>query len=277
MEQEPLPLDAPDPPGLEAAIAFQRDLYLYWRAAQAGGGLPLTARRYVARPALRRLRARLAAAAGTPLTDDAANLAEADDLRLFFARRLLERLRLLRATPEEDRLLPAPEREMARYLAHPLARRLRIGARLWVAGGWWPDRPDPRGEPPRLMAPAPPRLALARRRLLEALSALEPGEASALPPAGASLGTTRARPPERRLSTAPGEEPAVRAALLGPLAWMGFVVPEPGQMGEAPRACQAGATLVALHEEAPAEHALPEAGGRVIAQANLEVLAYPPL
>jgi hypothetical protein len=282
MEQESLP-QAPDVPGLETAIAFQRDLYLYWRAAQTSGGLPLTSRHYVARPTLRRLRARLAAAAGIPPTSEEADPAEADDLRLLFLRRLLERLGLLRAAPEDDRLMPAPESEIARYLAHPLSRRLRIGARLWVAGGWWPDRPNPRGEPPRLMAPAPPRLAVARRRLLESLSALAPGEPIAVPMSGAPAsrprGATRTRAPERlRLSTAPGEDSSVRAALLGPLAWMGFVVPEPGQASETPHACQAGAPLAALREEEePAVTPLAEASGRVLAQANLDVLAYPPL
>jgi hypothetical protein len=66
----------------------------------------------------------------------------------------------------------------------------------------------------------------------------------------------------------------VRAALLGPLAWMGFVVPE---ADEAPRTCQAGTPLLALREEEPVASILPEVSGRVIAQANFELLAYPPL
>ncbi|MBF6591721.1 MAG: helicase-associated domain-containing protein [Ktedonobacterales bacterium] len=283
MARTELPTGADDATGMTEAIRFQRDLYLYWRAAQAAGGLPLTTRRYVARPALRRIRERLAAPASAARADAAAraDLAEGEEARLLFIRRLLERLGLLRAAPEESRLLTAPESEMARWLAHPLARRLRIGARLWVAGGWWPDQPDPRGEPPRLMAPAPPRLAIARRHTLEFLAALAPGDLVPVP-GGAALPAATARTPRRRPSPkrlpsiAPGEDETLRAALLGPLAWLGFVLPT----AHAPlTTCQAGVALAALRDREETEElpALAERGGRLILLPNLEVVAYAPL
>jgi hypothetical protein len=263
------------PPGFDEAIRFQRDLYLYWREAVAMGSLPLTSRRYVVRPALRRIRERLAAPAGGS-TDAAADLSEGEDLRLLFVRRLLERLSLLRTSPDDPRLLPAPQGEMARYLSHPLGYRLRICARLWVAGGWWPDRPDPRAEPPRIMTPAPPRLALARRRLMDALVAQAPGGIIALPSGDLARqtrimrasGSGRLRGHERqRTLTAPGEEEIARAALQGPLAWLGLVAAEEGGIFRASQA------LPALREEAE----LTEPASRVIAQPNLELIAYPPL
>lgn len=160
---------------LACATRFQRDLYLYWHVARTTGGLPLTARGYATRPALRRVRVRLFAPDATPDTSlQQPDTAEADDPPLYFLRRLLERLGLLRAAPDKSRLVAADRADMARYLALPLSERLRICARLWVAGGWWPDRLDPHAEPPRLMVPAPPRVALARRRLLHELATSEP-------------------------------------------------------------------------------------------------------
>ncbi len=69
---------------IESAIAFQRDLYLYWRAAREIGELTLTSRGFLARSTLRRLRAQW------PISHD--DRAEADDPRLYYLRRLLERL-----------------------------------------------------------------------------------------------------------------------------------------------------------------------------------------
>src|SRR6185437_14520569 len=108
------------------------------------------------------------------------------DPRRYFLRRLLERLGLLRALTEsteaagpaetprqaEGRLVAADPTVMARFLAHPLAERLRICVRLWVAGGWWADgKPgDAPSSPHGLHTPAQPRVALARRRLVEGLS-----------------------------------------------------------------------------------------------------------
>jgi hypothetical protein len=281
--------EVPNNVGLADAVRFQRDLYLYWRAASGGSGLPLTTRRFVARPALRRVRTALEATppsgARTPETDG--DLAEGEDLRLFFVRRLLERLGLLEATPDAARLVAAERAVMARFLAHPLAERLRICARLWVAGGWWPDRPQATMEPPRLRAPAPPRLALGRRRALEALGACATGERVAIPPAplAAARATPHkrtARPHETARSTvastaAPeAESDTLRAALLGPLAWMGFVVREMADGPGVAHACRAGIALGAVRPEADVS-ALVERYGRVVIQPDLSLMAYPPL
>ena len=149
---------------LSAAARFQRDLYLYLRAAREMEGLPLTTRGYVSRPALRRVRALLQAADGHALAESDADLAEVDDGRLFFLRRLLERLGLLTkdeaAERATQRLVVAPSDQIAAYFARSLAERLRICARVWVAGGWWPDAPDTRAAVPGVMTPAAPRIAL---------------------------------------------------------------------------------------------------------------------
>jgi len=272
--------------GLDEAVRFQRDLYLYWREAGDGGGLPLTSRRFVARPALRRIRSALAAATpgAEPPTGGESDPAEAEDPRAFYLRRLLERLGLLRAAPDGSRLLAAERGEMARFLGHPLAERLRICARLWVAGGWWPDRPNPSAEPPRLLTPAPPRLALARRRTLEMLAAGAVGDTIPIPPGAgemAKAATRRTRPARRREPPRPaggpgeGEDETLRAALLGPLAWMGFVAPEAASGGAA-ASCRAGVALAALRAE-PDDAALAEGHGRVVVQGDLSIVAYPPL
>ena len=206
-------------PGLAEAVRFQRDLYLVWQfAAAESGGLPLTGRGYLTRATLRGLRALLAAAEGLSVPATGADVSETEDVRLHFIRRLSQRLGLLRLAPsagadersrttarasEGGRLIAAEREEMARYLDHPLAERLRICARLWVAGGWWPDQPDGRGPPPRVMTPAPPRLAVARRRLLDALAAAVPNAAYPLPP-------LRAETPAQRRSRAQGRAGAQR-------------------------------------------------------------------
>src|SRR5215468_9523323 len=85
------------PAALAEAIRFQRDLYLYWRTVRAVGSLQLTARRFVARPALRRLRMALAAeSSDTSNREQRDTVSERDDTRLLYLRRLLERLGLLR-------------------------------------------------------------------------------------------------------------------------------------------------------------------------------------
>src|SRR5438132_10743022 len=99
---------------LAGATRFQRDLYLYWHVARTPGGLPLTTRGYVTRPALRRIRARLFAPDATPETSQRQlDAPEAEDASLFFLRRLLERLGLLRAAPDKSRLLAADHTDMA--------------------------------------------------------------------------------------------------------------------------------------------------------------------
>ena len=90
---------------LGEAARLQRDLYLYWRAARDANGLALTPRGHVGRLGLRRVRARLHAPdpRGLPPGDGP----ETEEPRLYFARRLLERLRLLRPSPDERTLLAA--------------------------------------------------------------------------------------------------------------------------------------------------------------------------
>src|SRR5258706_410361 len=165
-------------PGIAEAVRFQRDLYLYWQCVGAAGGLALTSKLYVSRPALRRVRARLAAADGAlaPIQD----VPEVDDARLLYLRRLLERLGLLQMN--EGRLVAARRDVMARFLAQSVGERLRLCVRVWVAGGWWPDHLDSRVAPPRPLVPALPRLALGRRRLVELLSERAPGDLAVVPP-----------------------------------------------------------------------------------------------
>lgn len=259
----------------QVAATFQRDLYLYWRAVQSvPAGLPLTARDYLTRQGLRRVYSRLAAAEGRTAESPATEL---EDERLFFLRRLLERLGLLRRA-EGDSLIAAPRAEIERYLAHPLGERLRICARLWVAGGWWPDRPDPRVLPPRPLVPAPPRIALVRRRLLDSLAELPPGGTLPLPreplaPTAPRPVRTRGKPGAARQSTdRAGEAATQRAALLGPLRWLGFVA------CDEETAAHATVTVAtcALRPQTPPD-AVSEPRGPITALPNLTVIAYPPL
>lgn len=291
-------------PGLAEAIRFQRDLYLYWRTARALGSLPLTTRRYVTRPTVRRLRAALALDPDLPLTEADAGRAEAEDPRLFFLRRLLERMTLLRLSDDGTRLEPGPDGEIARFATLPLATRIRTCARLWVAGGWWPDKPDPRAEPPRTRLPAPPRLALARRRLLERLSALEPGDLVPVPrpstPSPGAQNPPRTAVPRLRvlpsdtstsgssyLAQIPSDDVAtVRAALDGPLRWLGLVALGSDEaQSETPRA---GVAILAIRATPAAEgsesaledppYMFPrEVAGRVVIQPDASVIAFPPL
>lgn len=261
--------------GIEEAVRFQRDLYLYWRAVCRANGLALTSRGYVSRPALRSPRADLAAAAGT--VSDSADVAEPEEPRLLFLRRLLERFGLLRT--QGGRLLATDLRDMERFLARPFAERLRLAVRVWVAGGWWPDRIDPRAEPPRLLTPAPPRIAVARRRLTETISTLNPGERRPLPlsvtiAANGKRPTRRSTQVEARALAQAGEVDTIRAAVLGPMAWLGLVLPdEPAQHFSATRAA-------ALLRAEQLRHELDEpreTPGRVVVQANFSIVTYPPL
>lgn len=278
-------------PGLAEAVRFQRDLYLVWRIAAESGGLPLTGRGYLTRAALRGLRAQLAAADGLSLPANGADVSETEDVRPHFLRRLSQRLGLLRLAPSAGadernrptahggdgaRLIATEREEMAHYLDHALAERLRICARLWVAGGWWPDQLDGRGSPPRVMTPAPPRLAVARRRLLDALAAATPGAMYPLPPLRAE--TPAQRPPAAVRVAAQGGDAAIQAAaLLGPLAWLGFVSPGQDQAGEGTaHTYQVCAPARALRPDEPAPD-LREAHGRIVALPNLTLVAYAPL
>jgi hypothetical protein len=280
-------------PGLAEATRLQRDLYLYWSGVARAGGVALTGRGSVARPALRRLRDDLAAGAPTA-TDGASadgNAAEADQPRLLFIRRALERLALLRSVAgdagETRRLEAADTRAMGRYLARSLAERSQTLLRLWVGAGWWPDRLDPRADPPGLLTPAPPRVAVARRRLLEDIASLEPGAiipapgparpARALTSHGRDARAARRRtpthPPARSLALAPDD--AAAAALAGPLTWLGVVVWDQA-VGEW-RAGLPGAALRAEERGASEDTvALVETHGRVVAQSDLSVIAYAP-
>ena len=265
---------------IENAIAFQRDLYLYWRAAREIGELTLTSRGFLARSTLRRLRAQW------PLSHD--DRAEADDPRFYYLRRLLERLGLLRVSSESSgattiaesrRLVAAESATMARYLAHPLAERLRICARLWVAGGWWPDG-KPSGDASTLHTPAQPRIALARRRLIEMLAALEPGSSVDIPGVATTadhapriIGATATRRKPRGIAEERNE--TMRAALVGPLQWMGLVVKgEDSASGERRLVVSCG--MLALRNE-PDDALTPETPGRVVIQPNMDIVAYQPL
>lgn len=263
-------------PSIEEAATFQRDLYLYWWAARELGELALTSRGFLTRPALRRIRSQW------PVSDD--DRPEANDPRRYYLRRLLERLGLLRVPIEPSKasanggLVAADTEIMARFLAHPLAERLRICTRLWVAGGWWPD-----GKPLRvstgLHTPIQPRIALARRRLIEMLTALEPGVPVEIP--GVSLvedhapriiGATPRRKP-RDIANERNE--AMRAALAGPLQWMGLVVRRETD-GAGERRLIASYSMLALRSE-PDDATVRETPGRVIIQPNLDIVAYQPL
>ena len=263
---------------LSAAARFQRDLYLYLRAAREMEGLPLTTRGYVSRPALRRVRALLQAADGHALAESGADLAEVDDGWLFFLRRLLERLGLL--TKDEaaervtQRLVVAPADQIAAHFARSLAERLRICARVWVAGGWWPDAPDTRAAVPGVMTPAAPRIALERRQLIESLAMMRPGETGTIPAATTHGRPARKSPGARVRHTTPTPETdteTTRAALTGPLVWLGFVRLSAGKSDE----YSAEAACGALASSADIE--LAEAHGRVTIQPDLSIVAYPPL
>jgi hypothetical protein len=266
------------------AARFQRDLYLYLRAAREADGLPLTGRAYVSRPALRRVRATLRAADGLQQDEPGADLAEVDDGRLFFLRRLLERLGLLRQDETAERatrrlLVAAPE-QVAAYFARPLAERLRMCARVWVAGGWWPDAPDTRVALPSVMTPAAPRIALARRHVIESLATMQPGASGSIQDvthdrrAGLPQ-NARVRQAKRQIQADDGE--TARAALFGPLAWLGFVRSVSGTSNGyiAEEACRALASSADAEIAEIAEIA--ETHGRVTIQPDLSIVAYPPL
>ncbi|HST87244.1 MAG TPA: hypothetical protein VLJ14_02610, partial [Ktedonobacterales bacterium] len=108
-------------PGLAEAVRFQRDLYLVWRAAAEGTGLPLTSRGYLTRAALRGLRVQLAAADGLSLPANGADVSETEDVRPHFLRRLSQRLGLLRLAPsagaDERNRPPARASDGARLIA----------------------------------------------------------------------------------------------------------------------------------------------------------------
>jgi hypothetical protein len=261
---------------LSEAARFQRDLYLYLRTTREADGLPLTGRGYVSRPALRRVRAMLTAVDRQAPAD--ADLSEIDDGRLYFLRRLLERLSLL--TRDENferaaqRLVAASTDQIAAYFAHSLAERLRICIRVWGTAGWWPDAPDSRATIPSVITPASPRIALARRRLIESLAALRPGEMGTIPDV-ATHGQPASKGPAARVrqkaSPSDVEGETARAALTGPLTWLGFVRIADGR----PASYVAESACGALVSSAEVE--LAEAHGRVTIQPDLSIVAYPPL
>jgi len=263
------------------AARFQRDLYLYLRTAREADGLPLTGRSYVSRPALRRARATLQAADGQALASSDRDRSEIDDGRFFFLRRLLERLGLLTRDDTSERatqwLVVAAPDQIAAFFARPLAERLRLCARVWVAGGWWPDAPDApnaHAAVPGVMTPAAPRIALARRHLIESLAAAYPGETGTMPDAtygGSASKSRNARVRQAKRLPEVDDGAATRAALLGPLAWLGFVRSGDGTLGEysAEEACRALAPS--------GDATLDETHGRVTIQPDLSIVAYPPL
>lgn len=280
--QRNLPADEQSPVGLDAVVSFQRELYLYWSHVQHADGLPLTARGFVTRAALRGVRSVLERAWPFPQRRETmGDVAEGDDPHILFLRRLLERLGLLHIQIDAARLAAADRSDMARFLAHPLAERLRICARVWVGGAWWPEHLDPRVDLPRLVAPAPPRVALARRRAVELIAAHTPGDQLPVP----SAERHAAKHPRRQAShlrhhqmsgPAPEDE-HVRDAMLGPLAWMGFVVPDAESRAQTCRVGIGIAALTAADGAASLQEELVERAGRVVVQADLSLVAYPPL
>jgi hypothetical protein len=263
-------------PDLEEAVTFQRDLYLYWRTAREISELALTSRGFLTRPALRRLRSQW------PVSDD--DRPEANDPRRYYLRRLLERLGLLRMLSEPSktsahaRLVAADTDVMERFLAHPLAERLRICTRLWVAGGWWPEG-RPASAAAGLHTPIRPRVALARRQLLEMLAMLEPGSPIEIPglPLDADhapriIGATARHKPR---AIAEERNETMRAALAGPLQWMGLVVRRAAG-GSEDRRLVASSGVLALRNE-PDDTCAQEMPGRVLIQPNLDIVAYQPL
>ena len=263
-------------PDVEEAATFQRDLYLYWWAARELGELSLTSRGFLTRPALRRLRSQW------PISAD--DRPESSDPRRYYLRRLLERLGLLRVPTEPSKtsahggLVAADAEIMARFLAHPLAERLRICTRLWVAGGWWPDG-KPTSVAIGLHTPIQPRIALARRRLIEMLAALEPGSPIEIPGvqfvedhAPRIIGAAARRKPR---DIADERNETMRAALAGPLQWMGLVVRRDIN-GSGERRLVASHGMLALRNE-PDDASVRETPGRVIIQPNLDIVAYLPI
>jgi Helicase conserved C-terminal domain len=262
-------------PGIEEAATFQRDLYLYWWAARELGELALTSRGFLTRTTLRRLRAQW------PISHD--ERSETHDPQLYYLRRLLERLGLLRVPSEPSKtslnggLVAAETAMVGRFLAHPLAERLRICTRVWVAGGWWTDG-KPASIATGLHTPVQPRIALARRRLIEMLAALEPGSLVEIP--GVSLAadhaprivgaTTRGKPRD----IADERKETMRTALAGPLQWMGLVVRRDD--GSGARRLVVSHGVLALRNE-PDDTKVRETPGRVIIQPNLDIVAYQPL
>ncbi len=268
--------DAKAAPDLEEAVTFQRDLYLYWWAARELGELALTSRGFLTRHSLRRVRSQW------PIAGD--DRPEANDPRRYYLRRLLERLGLLRVLSEPSNasahggLVAADTQMMERFLAHPLSERLRICTRLWVGGGWWPDG-KPSSVAIGLHSPIQPRIALARRRLIEILAVLEPGSLVEIPGvllvedhAPRIIGATTRRKPR---DIADERNETMRAALAGPLQWMGLVVRRDTN-GSGERLMVASHGMLALRSESD-DTTVQESPGRVIIQPNLDIVAYQPL
>jgi Helicase conserved C-terminal domain len=266
--------------GTAEASRFQCDLYRYWRAVHAAGSLALNKRQYLTRAALRHVQGQLGQ--GAPAVSDWATAGELGDPRLFFARRLLERLGLLRRI-DGPRLAAAPPDAARKLFALSLAERLRVCARMWVGGGWWPDHLDARQEPPDAYVPAPPRVVVARRRALQVLLDTPVGSAVVLPARPHDPWLPASRPQAAGASGpagAPDLDDDTFRALAGPLCWLGFVAPaggEPDRPGGLDLRITRAAWALRPQNAASARPALHEASGKIVVQANLEILALPPL
>ena len=276
--------EAANVPGTDEASTFQLDLYRYWHAAHELVALRLGAHRYLTRSALRQLRARLDTP--PPTAGDLAAATEVADLRLFFIRRTLERLSLLRRDSALG-LVAGPRSEVERFFALPFDERLRLLVKLWVAGGWWVERPSERQEPPGLRAPAQPSVALARRQALQALLETPPGDLLSLTAtmsahervSDALAEPARPHARARRQQAALVQLEPVASAILGPLTWIGFAVPvESGPHANAVPSLRATRAVDALRPPAPGEpeRRLDEVTGPVVVGADFDVLAYPP-
>jgi len=124
--------------------------------------------------------------------------------------------------------------------------------------------------------PAPPRIALARRRLLDTLAEAAPGATLSLPPdvrpaPPRAPHTRRRQSTSRPLADRAGEGAIQRAALLGPLRWLGLVA-----LDEAAGRVTVCAACLALRAVVSAD-ALPEPRGALAVLSNLTAIAYPPL
>jgi Helicase conserved C-terminal domain len=271
--------------GAEEATRFQCDLYRYWRATSQSGALRLGAHRYLTRSARRQLCARLDLAGDT--TGQFAEATELADQRLYFIRRLLERLSLLRRDPELG-LIAGPREEVERYFGLPLDERLRLLVRLWLGGGWWVERPDERQEPPGIRAPAHPSVAVGRRQALQALLDADSSDVVAIDrlPLRMERADVRPEPPvhwgtrARRRAAPPVQSDTIASALLGPLCWIGLAVRVDGPLSPsgAPE-LRVTSALDALRPVPSGGRAtvVEEAAGPVVVGADFEVLAYPPL
>lgn len=275
--------------GCEEAARFQCDLYRYWHIADATGGLGLTARRFLTRASLRTVRREFTQESDTADLEGPQN--ELSDLRLFFSRRLLERLGLLQVAPAH-RLVASKRADIEQYLSLPLAERLRICARAWLTGGWWIDEPGGPSALPDAQTRASAQSLAARLEAVRVLRAMEDDPVTlAIPPTHVSVSRNHGiRGGKRETQDGRDRDDAhesprrvdalVADSLLGPLNWLGFVSLDnaDGMPAGYVRLIPSLAAR-ALHKPGldAVDDQIIEPSGKVIAQPNFEVIAFAPL